>query len=429
MTLIKRIISSAEYRQLIKNFFNFTIFQFSNYLIPLITIPYIIRAVGVEKFGVISIAQAVAYYFKIVVEYGFPISGVQYVAQNQKKPGKLSEIYSNIIFIQIVLMLGGFVLLWALVTILPGLHKEWQVYLFAYGLVPANVLMALWFYIGIEDMKYLNYINFLGRLSYLVLIFLFIRKEQDYTLVPLFNSLALFFAGFLSLAIVRTKFELRISSPNVELIKHYLRDGWPLFVSNFAISFYRNINILILGLFASKEMVGIFAAVEKVVKVIQTVFSPLTRTLFPFISRITVESKQRAVKAISKVLQIMSMLSLFIVLSLVITAPLVVKIVIGESSELGQTLLRVGSLVILFGVINYILGIIFMTNFNMKKQFSEAVVISGLANVLICTLFSRLWGAMGTVVAWTLIEALLFGLMSWFIKRNSQWNVLKFFLP
>ncbi|MHB2149579.1 flippase [Calditrichota bacterium LG25] len=429
MTFLKRITASREYRQLFKNFFNFTIFQLSNYLIPLITIPYIIRVVGVEKFGIISIAQAVAYYFRVVVEYGFPISGVQYVAQNQAKAQKLSEIYSNIIFIQTTLMLCGLLLLLSLIWFIPGLHKEWRVYLFAYGIVPANILMALWFYIGIEKMKYLNYINFLGRLIYLVFIFIFIKKQTDYLLVPLFNSSALFVAGLLSLIIINFKFKLRFYRPNYKRIKYYLQDGWPLFVSNFAINFYRNINIIILGLFASKEVVGIFAAIEKVVKVIQTIFSPLTRTLYPFITRITSESEQRAVKAISRILKIMSSISFFIMVALILTAPWAVKIVIGQANALGETLLRIGSLVILFGVVNYILGIIFMTNFNLKKQFSTAVVIAGMVNVLVCSVFSKLWGAIGTVIAWTLIEALLFVLMSWFVKRNSSWNVLRFFLP
>ncbi|WP_456408305.1 oligosaccharide flippase family protein [Caldithrix abyssi] len=429
MTFLKRITASREYRQLIKNFFNFTIFQLSNYLIPLITIPYIIRIVGVEKFGIISIAQAVGYYFRVVVEYGFPISGVQYVAQNQAKSQKLSEIYSNVIFIQIFLMLAGLLLLLGLVHFIPGMHKEWQVYLFAYGIVPANILMALWFYIGIENMKYLNYINSLGRLLYLCFIFLFIQKPADYVMVPLFNSMALFMAGLLSLAIVKFKFKIRLSSPDVQRIKYYLQDGWSLFVSNFAINFYRNINILILSLFTSKEVVGVFAAVEKVVKVIQTIFSPLTRTLYPFISRITSESEQRAVKAISGILKLMSSISLLIVTLLVFMAPLVVKIVIGQANVLGETLLRIGSLVILFGVVNYILGIIFMTNFNLKTQFSRAVVIAGGMNVLVCVVFSKFWGAIGTVIAWTMVEALLFVLIIWFVKRNSPWNVLKFFLP
>lgn len=429
MMLFKKIAASKEYRQIAKNFFNFTIFQFSNYLIPLITIPYIIRVVGIEKFGIISLAQAVAYYFRVVVEYGFPISGVQYVAQNQSNPKKLSEIYSNIMFIQFLLMLSGAVLLAGISLIIPDIRGEWFVFFAAYGIVPANILMALWFYIGSEHMKYLNYINFSGRIVYILLIFWLVREQKNYVLVPLLNSGSLFLAGLVSLTIIKTNFKLSFLKPTKRLIRQYLKDGWALFVSNFTINFYRNSNIIILGIFASKEAVGMYSAVEKIIKIIQTIFSPLTRTLYPYISRITVESEQKSVNAISKVLKIMALVSVFVTFILIVFAPWIVKLVIGQWDAQAVTLLRIGSIVVIFGVINYIIGIIFMTNFGLKKQFSKAVVIVGLGNLLICSLLSKYFGALGTVISFTMVEVLLFVFLSWFTKRNSRWNVLKFFLP
>jgi len=429
MTFFNRILSNKDHRLIIKNFFNYGVFQFSNYLIPLITIPYIIRVIGVEKFGIISLAQALAYYFRVVIEYGFPISGVQYVAQNQVDIRKKSEIYSNIIFIQSLLMVLGFLVLIGISFLFTEVQREWIVYFAAFGIVPANILMALWFYIGNEKMKYLNYINFSGRIIYIVLIFIFIRERSNYILVPVINSGSLILAGLVSVFILKNNFRISFFKPSAGLVKKYLKDGWPLFVSNFAISFYRNSNILILGMFASKEAVGIYSAVEKIIKIIQNVFSPLTNTLYPYISRMHVQSSQRSFAAIAKVIKVMTIISAVITACLIIFAPWVVTLVVGHAVPQANYLLRIGSIVILVGVINYIIGIIFMTNFGLKQEFSKAVVTIGVLNLAVCSLLSKFYGAFGTVIAFTLAEVLLFVLLTWMIQRKSPWRVVKFFLP
>ncbi|HBO77602.1 MAG TPA: flippase, partial [Cupriavidus sp.] len=45
-----------------------------NYLIPLITLPFLVSHVGAQVFGVVAFGQAVAVYAQLVADYGFNIS-------------------------------------------------------------------------------------------------------------------------------------------------------------------------------------------------------------------------------------------------------------------------------------------------------------------------------------------------------------------
>ncbi|MGC9364407.1 MAG: flippase [Fidelibacterota bacterium] len=411
---------NKENRQLATNFANFGVFQVFNYLVPLITIPYIVRIIGAEKFGIISIALAISYYFRIIVEYGFSITGVQLVAQAGNNLRKKSEIYSSILCIQTGFVLIGFIVLLLLVYLIEDLRSDWRVYLFTYGIVPANMLMALWFYIGLEKIQYLNYINFFGRLIYILTVFILIRQIDDYYLIPILNSGAYFFSGFLSVFIIVKQFNIRLIKPGFVNLKRYLIEGWPLFISNFGINLYRNTNVIILGLVANKEIVGLYSAGEKIIKAVQSVFAPITQTLFPYISRLRVVEPDKSIRSVKMIIKFMAIFSGTITAIIMLFSGRITVVALGPQFIDSTIVIRIGALVIFFGVLNYIIGIIFMTNFGLKKEFSKSVIITGIVNLFICYGLSKKFGLVGTALSFAGAEALLFLFMLIYIYRSKR---------
>ncbi|HOS29136.1 MAG TPA: oligosaccharide flippase family protein, partial [Deltaproteobacteria bacterium] len=55
---------------IITNFGALTVMQAVQYIVPLIVLPYLVRVVGPAKFGIISFAQAIAYYFALLPDIG-----------------------------------------------------------------------------------------------------------------------------------------------------------------------------------------------------------------------------------------------------------------------------------------------------------------------------------------------------------------------
>ena len=50
----------------------------------MITFPYLVRTLGVEKYGLVMFAQAFISYFSLMGDYGFNLSGTREVALLQK---------------------------------------------------------------------------------------------------------------------------------------------------------------------------------------------------------------------------------------------------------------------------------------------------------------------------------------------------------
>lgn len=419
---IKRLYNHSDFKLLFTNFTNFGIFQLIYYIAPLVTIPYIVRVVGPEKFGIISLAQALAYYFSVIAEYGYGISGVQYIAQNQKDNLKCSEIVKNIFIIQILMTLCCLIILIFILKVYPPFRSYQNIFLYAFLTVPANILLALWFYLGMEKVKYINYVSFTSRLLYIVAIFLLIKKIDDYYLIPLLNSLSFLIAAIYSLYLMINKFKIRFTK-NVKIKFYiYLKNDISIYISIFFTNLYRNSNILILGLIAPEAAVGFYSAGEKIIKAIQGAFTPITQVLYPYVSRIKITSMTRSMTIIRRLLIIMGCLSLIISLFIIMLSKKVALLLFGPEFLSTGSIIAIASSVIFFGVINYIIGIIFMTNYSLKNEFAKSVIITGIINVISCSMLSYYYFEIGAAVSFATSEFILLVVMCYYIiKRKSTW--------
>ena len=91
-----------------------------------------------------------------------------------------------------------------------------------------------------------------------------------------------------------------------------------------------------------------------------------------------------------------------------IFAPVISDILCGKEFVACVPLIRIMTLVVLFGEINYLVGIVGLINMDGQAQFFRSVLITGMFSVAFMLLCAPYWGAVAAAWAMSLSEILLF---------------------
>ena len=262
-----------------KNYLYLLMIQGANFILPLITLPYLVRTLGVNKFGIVMVAQSFAILLTIVTEFGLDMSATRQVALIKDDKKKVSQYFFDVFFLKMLLVIIAFVILLFFILIIDKFSQEYLVYFFSFGMVFGQAIFPAFFFRGIEEMKMITIINVLAKVIFTFSVFLLIKNQEDYYFVPILNGLGFILSGCLGFI-----FSLKYVSFTRPIFKKTLsiaKESFSLFLSNLAVSLYTKINTLIVGFFISDTMAGVYSSMEKLVVATKSIYIPLYQALFP----------------------------------------------------------------------------------------------------------------------------------------------------
>lgn len=280
-TKIRNAFRENEGKTILHNFLSLSVIQGTNFILPLIVLPYLIKVIGLDKFGLVAFAQAFMSYFIICTDYGFNLTTTREIAVNKNDKVKLSSIVNTTFLTKFILCLFSFILLLLIVSLSPYFSQYSMLYYLSFLLVIGQALIPTWFFQGTEQMKYLTYINLVAKIIFTILIFILITEPADFIYVPAFYSLGNIVSGLFAICIMYKKFKIRFTYPiNFNFIEE-LKKGWYVFLSNFAINTYINSNLFILGLFASNVVLGYYSIADKILYACRQILNVFFNATYP----------------------------------------------------------------------------------------------------------------------------------------------------
>ena len=396
-------------KSLVESFFSLSILNGLNVILPLITLPYILRVIGPANYGIYAFVSVLIQYCMLLNTYGFNFSATKQVSQYRHDEKELSRIYSAVIICRLLLAFVAFIFLFGLSVLFISSKTELIMLFWGIGMVIGDTFVPIWLFQGVEKMRYLTFVNVLSKVVFTILIFVFIHKANDYKYIIMLNSLGYITAGLLSTILVIKNFKITFIVPKFKELIFQFKEGSALFGSTIGVELYRNANIFILRFFVNDAAVGIYAAAEKVIKGVQMIISPVVQALFPHLSlKFNQQSLKDNLSTMKKIIIRFSPIVFVIFIFTFIFAPWLSALLCGNYYQSAVKLIRIMSPIIFIGGLNYVLGIVGLVNLNQQNYFFKSVLFSGVVSVTFVLLTVNIYGSAAAAWAMTLSEIVLF---------------------
>ena len=400
-------------KKLIENVISLFTLKGAEYIVQFITLPYLLRVLGPDMYGAITFAQTIINYGVLIVDYGFNLTAPRDIAKSNERGKQFSAIY----FAKIILLIGVLFIGTILVFVIGT--ENVILLLCVLPILLGNVFFPVWFFQGIQKMRFITIFNLISRLVSVVCIFTLVKDVDDYYLAALFQSIVPVMAGFLSLFVLYNKFPEVLVKPRFEDIKEKLVEGWEVFISTLFINLYTNSNVFLLGMLTNNTVVGYYAAANKLIEAVKGLMAPVSNAIFPHVSVMFKESKEKAIIFLCKMLHIIMGTTLVTSTVVLIFAEQLVTIIMGDSYSESIIILRILSFLPFIIGLSNIFGIQTMVAFGMQRIFSRILMASALLNfILVCPMI-YMWQGIGLAITVLIVESFVTVTMYIVLRKNN----------
>lgn len=411
-------------RKLFENIISLATIKGLQYLLAFITFPYLVRVLQVEQYGLIIFAQSVVQYFVLFTDYGFNLLGPREIAQHDSVKER-GSVFSNVFFAKLFLLfISTIVFGIGLVALTYYSSVDCYLYCIFYLMVIGNVLFPVWFYQGIQQMRYITFVNIIANVIRVAGIFIFVKSPQDYLLAALFQAIVPLIASIFSWVILIKDYPEVLVLPTIQGIKKMLTDGWSIFTSTVAINLYTASNVVFLGMLTNNVVVGYFSGAKKIIDNITQLISPITQAIYPYVSKKASTSKIDALRFLHKIVMLLGGGNFLISLFILIFAEWIVKLLLGNGYEQSVLLLRIMALLPVVISLSNIFGVQTMLVFGMQKEFSKILIMAAILNFCIVFPLIYFFEGVGVSVSITVTECFVTVAM-WYVLKNNGINLLR----
>jgi len=271
-------------------------------------------------------------------------------------------------------------------------------------------------------MKYITYLNILAKSIFTIAIFIFVREQSDYYIVPILTSLGFIIAGTWSLLLIKREFKINFKFQTLKTLKIYIKDSWHIFLSQLNISLFSSSNIIILGILTNNTVVGYYSAAEKIMRALSMLQVPITTALFPHMAQLLKIHKEKAILQLKKIITIGSLLYAIISVLVLFFAEDIIHLLYNNSFEESILVLEIIAFVPLTIFLNNIFGTQIMLNTGKQKEFSKILFVGAIINIFLCFILSYYFSYIGTAISLVIVE--IYIMVGMLVSIKKEFNIL-----
>jgi len=254
----------------IKNFVIYGIGQVVNLVSPLLVMPYLVAICEKEGLGKIGVGFSFALIFIVLVDFGSYINGTKEISINRNNPEiikrKIVSIYVMKLFLIVILLFLAFLL----INFVPFFKKEQAVFFFSFSYVIGQLINPTWIFQGLENYKWISFMNIISKVIYVAGVFIFIKKKDDYIYVNAYLGLGLIISSVIGLISLIKQYDLRFYKTVAQDAILLLKEEFSLTFSQLFLSFYQYLPIMIISYVGGNGMAGQYRIIDQIIMTFRT---------------------------------------------------------------------------------------------------------------------------------------------------------------
>lgn len=434
MSFLKKIglvFKNKVWQKLFENFLSLSVLQGLSFITELITFSILTQTLGTDNYGLISTALSLILFLQVITEYGFNHSGTRAISKNRDNQERLQRIYGSISIVKTVLSSGCLISILIIVNLFDQFRQDLIVFLLLFGLIIQSVFSPIWFFRGIEKMKYITIIGFFGKVLLIILIFFFIKNETDYVLYALSVFLSSIFVSIITQVFIIKKFKMKVKKRSFKDIKTQFSSGFYMFLVYFSTNIINNLSPFILGLLSGFHIAGVFAAGYKFILIFVLIIFLITTTVFPHIVKLVTESNNRmefdAYKFIKKILGLIVIIGVLSLGFLFVFAEVIVTFLSGVEYYESIIVIRILSFAPLLIGIGHTLTFQIMVPLEYDSQVAKIYGFSAIIDIVLCFIFIPVFGYLALCFILLIVRVIPIILsLLWIRKNRVELNLLNF---
>lgn len=381
--------------------------QISNFVIPLVTLPYLARVLGSEAYGKVVFAQAFMTYFVLLVDYGFSWSATRKIAAYRLDRELVSRTFLATWAAQWLLVAVAMVLSMLIILSVETLRAEASLYAVSFLSVLGAALFPIWLLQGLERLQVVALLQLLTRTIALLPIFLLVRQPADAIWVPAISGIGTVFGGLLALMWINQQRLVHWCWPGWQSIVRELHEGGALFSSRAAISLYTTLVPLALGWAAGPIALAYFNLADKLRSAAQALLTPLSMALFPRMSHLVATKSDGAFQLVKLSAAAILVIAGGTSFLLWIRAEWLVVLIGGEEFRDASIVLRwLAPTPLIIGLSN-LFGVQIMLPKRMNRAFNRILFAAAFISLLLVWPLVSAYQATGAAQAILLVESIV----------------------
>lgn len=315
--------------------------QVANYAIPVLIIPFVVRALGADAFGNVSYIQNIIAYLTILVNYGFDYSATRAIALCKGNNNEQKNVFWTTIYYKLLLFIISFLILCILFFIWPRAQADSTLFIYAFLINIGFTLFPNWFFQGIEEMGKMACFNFLIKFLGGICVVILVRNNTDDGLYLLLLSLSYIAVGLFAFIYVIRHYNIGWNPCEIKIQKKLFAKSTPIFLNTLFGTVYSTFGLTYLGFFADNTDLGIYSGAYKIIiAFVMLINFPISMSLFPAMTKKFSESKEAGWSFFKKS---MVYVTLFACLScgvIFFASPIIVSLFLGSEFMTAVPLLR-----------------------------------------------------------------------------------------